>query len=408
MLVSKENVMSKLKFMKPFTQQEPIPEQAKKKVMELLDSGRLHRYNTVGSELSDAALLEQDFAQYQGRKYCLACTSGGYGLHIALRAMGLQAGDEVLTNAYTLAPVPGAIHAAGGKPVLVEIDNNYHLDLTDLEAKAKGSNAKILLLSLMRGHIPNMDQLMALCNKLGLQVLEDCAHTMGGAWSGVKSGNFGQVAAFSLQTYKHMNTGEGGLVVTDDAEVAARLIMHSGSYMFYERHGAAPAPEVFEKIRLTSANMSGRMDNIRAVIGLAQLPGLDKNCERWNQRYNILHSSIALISGLDIPARDKRESFVGSSLQFRATGLDVEQIPDFIAACVAQGVELKWFGAAQPNAFTSRYDSWHYIEPMPHLPNTLKALEKTLDLRVPLTFDDEDCYLIGAVIEQVMAQFMGR
>ena len=121
----------------------------------------------------------------------------------------------------------------------MEIDNNYHLDLTDLEAKAKGSNAKILLLSLMRGHIPNMDQLMALCNKLGLQVLEDCAHTMGGAWSGVKSGNFGQVAAFSLQTYKHMNTGEGGLVVTDDAEVAARLIMHSGSYMFYERHGAA-------------------------------------------------------------------------------------------------------------------------------------------------------------------------
>ena len=102
MLVSKENVMSKLKFMKPFTQQEPIPEQAKKKVMELLDSGRLHRYNTVGSELSDAALLEQDFAQYQGRKYCLACTSGGYGLHIALRAMGLQAGDEVLTNAMLL------------------------------------------------------------------------------------------------------------------------------------------------------------------------------------------------------------------------------------------------------------------------------------------------------------------
>ena len=130
--------MSKLKFMKPFTQQEPIPEQAKQKVMALLDSGRLHRYNTVGSELSDAALLEQDFAQYQGRKYCLACTSGGYGLHIALRAMGLQAGDQVLTNAYTLAPVPGAIHAAGGKPILVEIDNNYHLDLTDLEAKAKG------------------------------------------------------------------------------------------------------------------------------------------------------------------------------------------------------------------------------------------------------------------------------
>ena len=374
--------------------------------MELLDSGRLHRYNTVGDEWSDAALLEQSFAQYQGRKYCLACTSGGYGLHIALRAMGLQAGDEVLTNAYTLAPVPGAIFAAGGKPVLVEIGEDYHLDLADLEAKAKSSNAKILLLSLMRGHIPNMEKLMTLCNKLGLQVLEDCAHTMGGAWEGKKSGNFGQVAAFSLQTYKHLNTGEGGLVVTDDAMIAARLIMHSGSYMLYERHGAAPKPEVFENIRLTSANMSGRMDNIRAAIGLSQMPKLDANCARWNSRYAILHNTIAAVAGLDIPLRDDRESFVGSSLQFRPTSLSLAQIPAFIEACAAQGVELKWFGDDKPKAFTSRYDSWHYIDPMPHLPNTLKALEKTLDLRVPLTFNDEDCYLIGAVIEQVMGEFM--
>jgi dTDP-4-amino-4,6-dideoxygalactose transaminase len=400
--------MSKLQFTKAFTQQEAIPEQAKQRVMELLDSGRLHRYNTVGNELSDAAMLEQEYAQYQGRKYCLACTSGGYGIHIALRAMGLQAGDEVLTNAYTLAPVPGAIHAAGGKPVLVEIDENYHLDLADLKAKAKASNAKILLLSLMRGHIPNMQQLMTLCNDLGIKVLEDCAHTMGASWDGVKSGNFGQVAAFSLQTYKHMNTGEGGLVVTDDAEIAARLIMHSGSYMLYERHGAAPAPEVFENIRLVSANMSGRMDNMRAALGLAQLPNLDKNCERWNHRYNLLNAAIGAVSGVDIPTRDKRESFVGSSIQFRPTALKMDQMPDFIAACAAQGVELKWFGESQPKAFTSRYDSWHYISPMPHLPSTLEALDRTLDLRVPLTFDDEDCLLIGAVIAQVMAEFMAH
>ena len=400
--------MSKLQFTKAFTQQEAIPEQAKKRVMELLDSGRLHRYNTVGSELSDAAMLEQEYAQYQGRKYCLACTSGGYGIHIALRAMGLQVGDEVLTNAYTLAPVPGAIHAAGGKPVLVEIDENYHLDLADLKAKAKASNAKILLLSLMRGHIPNMQQLMTLCNELGIKVLEDCAHTMGASWNGIKSGNFGQVAAFSLQTYKHMNTGEGGLVVTDDAEIAARLIMHSGSYMLYERHGAAPAPEVFENIRLVSANMSGRMDNMRAALGLAQLPNLDKNCERWNHRYNLLNAAIGAVSGVDIPTRDKRESFVGSSIQFRPTALKMDQMPDFIAACAAQGVELKWFGESQPKAFTSRYDSWHYISPMPHLPSTLEALDRTLDLRVPLTFDDEDCRLIGAVIAQVMAEFMAH
>jgi dTDP-4-amino-4,6-dideoxygalactose transaminase len=399
--------MPKLRFNKPFTQQEAIPESAKSRVLELMDSGRLHRYNTVADELSDAARLEQSFANYQGRKYCLACTSGGYGLHIALRAMGLNQGDEVLTNAYTLAPVPGAIFAAGGKPVLVEIDENYHLDLADLEAKAKNSSAKIFLLSLMRGHIPNMQALMDTCERLGLKVLEDCAHTMGGAWMGKKSGNFGQVAAFSLQTYKHLNTGEGGLVVTDDEQIAARLIMHSGSYMLYERHGAAPKPEVFEKIRLTSANMSGRMDNIRAAIGLSQMPLLDQNCERWNSRYAILHDALVAIDGIEIPKRDAREYFVGSSIQFRPKALAKEQIPAFISACAQQGIDLKWFGDDAPKAFTSRYDSWHYIEPMPHLQNTLSALEKTIDMRVPLTFTDEDCALIGAVIKQVMGEFLG-
>ena len=266
--------------------------------MELLDSGRLHRYNTVGERAVRCGLVRAGLCSVPRPKILFSVHLWWLRFTYCAAGYGFAIRDQVLTNAYTLAPVPGAIHAAGGKPVLVEIDEHYHLDLVDLEAKAKSSNAKILLLSLMRGHIPDMDRLMALCNDLGLQVLEDCAHTMGGSWGDKKSGNFGQVAAFSLQTYKHLNTGEGGLVVTDDAEIAARLIMHSGSYMLYERHGAAPSPEVFENIRLISANMSGRMDNIRAAIGLAQLPGLDKNCQRWNSRYAILHSTIAAIEGL--------------------------------------------------------------------------------------------------------------
>ena len=124
------------KFKKSFTQQEGISEAAIERAVEIMRSGRLHRYNVAEGELSEAALLERDFAAYQGSRYCLACTSGGYALHVALRSAGLKPGEKVLANAYTLAPVPGAIHNAGGVPVFVEIDPNYHIDLADLDAKA--------------------------------------------------------------------------------------------------------------------------------------------------------------------------------------------------------------------------------------------------------------------------------
>ena len=112
-------------FEKPFTQQEAISESVIERIGEILRSGRLHRYNTLEDEEAEATLLEREYAAWQGTKYCLACTSGGYALQLAMRASGLEQGDTVLANAYTLAPVPGAIHAAGGKPVFVEIGDDY-------------------------------------------------------------------------------------------------------------------------------------------------------------------------------------------------------------------------------------------------------------------------------------------
>ncbi len=105
--------------MKPFTgsftQQEPIPEDAISSAVDVLRTGRLHRYNTVGDELGPVAELEAAFAAYQGSAYCLACTSGGYAMATALRALGVGAGDTVLTNGFTLAPVPGAIAGSAQK-----------------------------------------------------------------------------------------------------------------------------------------------------------------------------------------------------------------------------------------------------------------------------------------------------
>ena len=385
-------------FSKPFTQQEAIPQGGIDRAVEIMQSGRLHRYNLVEGEESEASLLEQEYATYQGADYCLACTSGGYAIALALRIVGVKPGDLVLANAYTLAPVPGAIHNVGAKPVLIEINDDYHIDCDDLAEKAASSGAKVLLLSHMRGHIADMDRIVRICADHGITLVEDCAHTMGATWRGIKSGNFGKVAAFSTQTYKHMNSGEGGLLTTNDPELAARAVVSSGSYMLYGRHGAIPAEDVFQKVRLEQPNYSGRMDHLRAAILRHQLPILDQNIARWNGLYDKLFQRFMDIEGITIPQRKQHEAYVGSSIQFRADALAQDEIPGFLSRCGKQGVELKWFGEDEPKAFTNRYDSWKYIDDIPHLPKTLDVLSKTIDMRVPLTFDLDDCDIIADII----------
>jgi len=380
-----------------FTQQEPISEEAIAAAVAVMRSGRLHRYNTGDGEIAPAARLEEAFAAYQGAKYCLACASGGYALSVSLRAAGVQPGDKVLTNGFTLAPVPGAIAAVGGEPVLVEITRDLVIDLDDLERRIGESGARVLMLSHMRGHLVDMDALCALLDRHGVTLIEDCAHTMGAKWNGRPSGGFGLAGCFSTQTYKHINSGEGGLLTSDDPAFMARAIMMSGSYMLYARHRAAPPPEAFETIRMETPNMSGRMDNLRAAILLPQLETLDANAARWNARYAAIADRLAGVNGLYMPHRPPQESYVASSIQFLAPGFSPDDCERFVARMKALGVELKWFGAADPVAFTSNHHSWRYV-PAQDLPQTDAILAGLFDMRLPLTFSVEDCARIADLI----------
>ncbi len=385
------------RFSGSFTQQEPIPEEGIAAAVAVMRHGRLHRYNTAQGEVAETVLLEQEFASLTGARYCLAVASGGYALGCALRALGVQAGEAVLTNAFTLAPVPGAIAAMGARPVFVEITDNLVLDLTDLAAKAKSSGARVLMLSHMRGHVCDMGALMALCDGLGLRVIEDCAHTMGATWDGVPSGRHGVVGCYSMQTYKHINSGEGGLLISDDAEVMARAVLLSGSYMLYGKHAAAPGPEAYEAVRMVTPNVSGRMDNLRSAILRPQLRLLADRVARWEARYRVLEAGLAGVPGLALTHRPDQERFVGSSFQFLLPGWSQARIGLFLTRTLDRGVELKWFGANQPVAFTSRYQHWGYAEPQ-DLPHTDRILAGLIDMRVPLTFSLEDCALVARII----------
>ncbi|OUS22075.1 aminotransferase [Rhodobacterales bacterium 59_46_T64] len=383
-----------------FTQQEPIPEDAIAAAVAVMRGGRLHRYNVAEGEAGEVALLEQEFAAFTGAKYALAVASGGYALGCALRALGVGNGDAVLTNAFTLAPVPGAIAAVGAVPVYVGVTEGLVIDLDDLEVKA--DRADVLMLSHMRGHLCDMDRLMAICDAHGIQVIEDCAHTMGADWRGVPSGRHGVIGCYSTQTYKHINSGEGGFLICDDADVMARAVMLSGSYMLYDRHLAAPAPQVFEAVKYDTPNVSGRMDHLRAAILRVQLRSLPDQVAKWNARYRVVEAGLRDTAGLTVVDRADGEGYVGSSIQFLLLDWPPEKVQSVLTRCAARGVELKWFGGAEPAGFTSRYDSWRYA-PSTAMPATDRILAGLLDMRLPLTFSLDDCALLARIIRAEVA-----
>ena len=385
------------------TWQEPIPPAGVQAAMTLMDSAKLHRYGETGAKPGEAAALEADFAAEIGMPYCVAMNSCGSAMFAALRCSGVRPGDKVLSNCFTLAPVPGAIAHAGAVPVLVDVTDDLLIDLDDLRRKAQASGAKTLLLSHMRGHICDMEALTAVCAEFGIRLIEDCAHTMGAGWNGKATGTWGIAGCFSLQSYKHANSGEGGLLITHDADLAAQAVLLSGSYMLYASHVARPGLEVFERWKYHTPNFSLRMGNLPAALARSQLGAvLKERCARWNQRYHWLHDALLGESHIRLPLRPPQEQFVGSSLQFSLVDMDRAQMQAAVAACARSGVHVKWFGADEPVGFTSVWQHWRYFGEEQSLPRAQRVLAGLCDLRLPLSLSQTDCQAIGHIIRHAV------
>ena len=380
-----------------FTQQEPLPQEAIDAATRVLNTGRLHRYNLKEGDAGEVASLELEFAETVGSKFCLAVASGGYALATALRAVGVKPDQTVLTNAFTLAPVPGAIASINAVPLFVEVTENLTIDFADLEAKA--SQSEVLLLSHMRGHICDMEKLLEITNRHSITVIEDCAHTMGAGWNKKPTGSYGIIGCFSTQTYKHINSGEGGFLTTNDPLLMAKSIALSGSYMMFDKHLSAPSKIDFDSIKYETPNISGRMDHLRAAILRPQLKELANKIIRWNERYMTIESILKDVKGLHLIKRPTKEKFVGSSFQFLLKNCSYFEIQSIVESCQNRGVELKWFGQHEPKGFTSKYDSWRYI-PTQKMAKSDKIINSILDMRLPLTFSIEDCKLIAVIICQ--------
>lgn len=256
----------------------------KKYLAECIDTG------WISSEGPFVRQFEERFAARVGRRYGIAVCNGSAALETAVAALALGYGDEVILPTFTIISCAAAIVRAGARPVLVDSDPmTWNMDVSQIAAKITPRTKAIMVVHLY-GLPADMDPLLALARQHGLRVIEDAAEMHGQTYRGRPCGSFGDLSAFSFYPNKHLTTGEGGMLVTDDAALAERcrslrnLCFQSGRRFVHEELG-----------------WNFRMTNLQAAVGLAQLERLDEfvtRKRRMGARYTEL---LAGVPGLQLP-----------------------------------------------------------------------------------------------------------
>lgn len=387
-------------FTKDFTKPMSIPQEGIDNVVEVLKTGRLFRYSQKSAETSQVALAEKEFAEMVGQKYAIAVNSCSSAILLGLISAGIEAGDEVITNGFTFTALPSTIMRLNAHPVLVEATPNWIMDLDDLEKKAtEHPNAKVLLLSHMRGKVADMDRVMEICKKHNLELVEDCAHACGVKWKGRQLGYHAKVTAYSTQSDKVINSGEGGFITTDDDQIAANLIYLSGAYeRRYMKHINHPPKELCEIALAKMPNLSVRMNEMTAACMRPLIRNLPERVMQYNKRYDSIVDVLEREAGdiICVPSQDERVGSVGDHLNFYMKNLSDEQNDIFHKKVNEMGVPCQ--------QFTSPINArWHvnwrkFGAPTFDLPQTDATLRHAYDLKCPPYFDDEDFPAFAKVI----------
>ena len=232
----------------------------KEAICKVIDSGMIANGAVVHE-------FEQKFADYVGVKYGIATTSGTTALEVAFRALGVGPGDKVLTTAYSFIATANSIVYTGGTPIFADIEeSSFNIDPKEAEEILKENpDIRAILVVHLFGRSCDMDAYMALAKKYNVYLVEDCAQCHGSTWNGKLTGSFGDAACFSFYPTKNMATGEGGMVVTDNKEIAdmCKLLINHGMEIRY-----------YHDI----IGYNYRMTNLAGAIGLCQLdrlPGMN-------------------------------------------------------------------------------------------------------------------------------------
>ncbi|WP_300013231.1 aminotransferase class I/II-fold pyridoxal phosphate-dependent enzyme [uncultured Roseobacter sp.] len=371
---------------------EPIPEAARAEIERLLQTGDLFRY-TAASD-APVALLEAEFAALMGSKYALAVSSCSAALFLSLKALDLPRSARVLIPGFTFAAVPSSVVHADCTPVLCEVGENYRIDLADFEAKL-ADDIKAVIISHMRGHTSDMDAIMRLCAAADIPVIEDAAHSLGTLWRGQKIGTIGKVGCFSFQSYKMVNAGEGGILITDDADLVARAIIMSGAY----EHNWKKHPVLLEAFsrhqnKLPLYNL--RLNNLSAALIRPQLDALAQRVRDGRRNHDYVADRLNRSPFIDVPAPLEGEERAPDSIQFNMVGLEDATIAAFARRAEAAGVKVQVFGQSADNA--RAFWNWQFIEDLPELPRTRAMLMRACDVRLPVRLSRAELDAVADVL----------
>jgi perosamine synthetase len=234
--------------------------------------------------------FENSFSDFCGVKYGVSTSNGTTALHLALLALGIGKGDEVIIPNLTFIATANAVTYTSAAPILVDSEKEtWNIDPEKIEEKITNKTKAILVVHLY-GHPCDMDKILNIAKKHDLSIIEDCAEAHGAEYKGRKVGSFGDIACFSFYGNKLITTGEGGMCITNNKDLAERM-------KFLKDHGMSKEKRYWHP----EIGYNYRMTNIQAAIGLAQLENIEKIIERKRKNAEIYNSLLKNIKGITLP-----------------------------------------------------------------------------------------------------------
>jgi len=295
-------------------------------LMEVLHSGIWWR--TPGKQTLE---FEQKFCNYQQAQYGIACTNGTAALEISIAALGIGLGDEVIVPDFTFVASASAVLFAGAMPVMVDIDPNTYCIDPELVEAAITARTKAVVAVHLGGHPADLDRLLAICQKHNLALIEDSAHAHGSEWKGHKVGSFGAAGAFSFQASKLMTAGEGGMIISNDEDLAMRI---------RSIHDCGRMPDRwFYAHYIYGSNY--RLSEWQGAVLLQQLSRLDNQIAIRTVNATFLDQALAEIEGIRPQALDPRVTCNGRYcyiFHYDARAFNGISTETFIKALNAEGI----------------------------------------------------------------------
>ncbi|MDR6553598.1 UDP-4-amino-4,6-dideoxy-N-acetyl-beta-L-altrosamine transaminase [Paenibacillus qinlingensis] len=296
---------------------------------------------TQGPKIAE---FEAVVANYVGAKYAVAFSNGTAALHAACFACGIEQGDEVITTPITFAASSNCALYMGAKPVFVDIDDQTYNINPDLIEAAVTPKTKAIVAVDFTGQPVNMDKIKQIADKYNLTIIQDSAHSLGATYKGQKVGSLADMTMFSFHPVKHITTGEGGMIVTDDADYAKKLKLFRSHGITREDIAEDKGPWYYE---MTALGYNYRMTDIQAALGISQLKRLDEFVDRrkaliemYNEEFQHLDVAITpfqladtdsswhlyiLRLNLEKLSADRKQIF--KALQAENIGVNIHYIP---------------------------------------------------------------------------------